>query len=391
MKTEKAEKLHDIDKAYSLVTWILFIAVGVFISWAMIFELDQFVRAQGQVVSSSRVQIIQSVDGGLLSEIHVAEGDLVEAGQVLARIDQTRFAAQTNEIKVRVYSLMAKVARLRGEVRKTFPDFPDIILDQKEIINLELAVYEQRLKRLMDETSAQKKFIALARKEKSLMDKLYNTGDIAQTEILDMERKIIDAELKLESIRNTFYEKASGDLSESEKELAENMEVFLQRNALLESAILRAPLAGIVKNLSVTTIGAVTRSGEELMQIVPVDDDLLVEAKVPPVDIGDLHVGLPATLRLDPFDPSVYGTIDGDVVFISADTISEKNSRGDDQKFYIARIRLPGTQATTSIGRQINIIPGMTSQVDIKTGKRTVMNYIMKPIIKTVSNSFGEK
>lgn len=375
----------------SIVIWILLLAFIAFLIWSMIFELDQFVRSQGQVVSSSRVQIIQTVDGGVLSEVNVKEGEIVQPGHILARIDQTRFAAQTNEIKFRVLALMAKVARLRAEVTQTVPDFPRELATHQDLIDLELTIYKQRIKRLMDESSSQNRFVELARHEKALLDELEKTGDIAQTEILDAERKIVEAESKLEAIRNDYYETSSQELAKFEDELAQNSEVLRQRTELLRSSVLKAQVYGIVKNLTVTTLGAVTRAGEELMQIVPLNDQLLVETKIPPSDIGDLETGLPATLRFDPFDSSVYGTVDGVVEFISADTIEEDNGRGGSEKFYVARVALPSARMTTSIGKTIDIIPGMTAQVDIKTGKRTVLNYLLKPIVKTLDNSFGEK
>lgn len=385
------ENTEESKRSTSFAVWVLLGAFIIFFVWASIFELDQFVRAPGQVISSSRVQIIQTVDGGVVSEINVAEGDVVEVGQILAKIDDKRFSAQTNEIKARVSALSARVARLRAEVSGSVPKFSEEMQFQNGAVALELSIYEQRLKSFHDQISTQERLLKLAVQERDLLTKLATTGDIAKTEIVEVEKKVLEAEFKLETVKNDFYEQSGEELSKVEKDLAENLEIFQQRQSILESAVLKAQVRGVVKNLTVTTIGAVTRAGEELMQIVPLDDQLLVEVRVPPVDIGDLKTGLPATLRFEPFDSSIYGTVPGNVVFISADTLKESNARGEENKYYAMRVAFEGTGTETSIGKTIEVIPGMTAQVDIKTGKRTVLQYILKPVVKTLTGSFGEK
>jgi len=154
---------------------------------------------------------------------------------------------------------------------------------------------------------------------------------------------------------------------------------------------MRALVPGIVKNIEVTTIGAVMKPGEPLMEIIPTGDTLLVEAKILPRDIADLEKGDFASLRLDPYDSAIYGSLEGKVIYISGDTIVEDNAKGGEDTFYQAHISLPRVPFVTSIGKEVDIIPGMTAQVDIKTGKRSVITYLMKPIVKTISNSFGER
>lgn len=375
----------------SLIIWIIFAGLIAFLIWASSSELEQFVRAQGQVISSSRVQQIQTVDGGVVSEINVREGDLVKPGQILARIDKTRFEAQTNEILARVNALKAKVARLRAEVTSTPLEFPPELAGLPEITNLEVTLYQRRLARLQDDLEAHRHLLTIAMREKGMIDQLNSTGDVNKSEVLSAQRAVIDAQAKLDGLRNDYYESASQELAKTEDELAQNLEVLSQRTEVLRSSTLRALVPGVVKNIAVTTLGAVTKPGETLMEIIPTQDMLLIEAQIPPIDIGELREGLPATLRFDPYDSSVYGTLSGEVSYISGDTIAESDGRGGEQRFYLAHIRLPEGELRTSIGKRIEIIPGMTTQVDIKTGKRTVMNYILKPIIKTLERSFGEK
>lgn len=374
----------------SVVIPIIAVGVIAFVVWSFFFELDQFVRASGKVFSSSRTQLIQSVDGGVLAEINVSEGDRVQAGQVLARIDQSRFEASTNEISARINALKAKIARLRGELTGTPPMFPQDLADKPEILTIEFALFERRQKGLSDDSRANSEAHKLAEAELVMVNELLETGDVDRTEVFNAERGVIEAKAKLNQRKNEYYEKVGQELTQAEDELAQNKEIYLQRQALLESSVMRALVPGIVKNIEVTTIGAVLKAGEVLMEIIPTGDTLLLEAKIPPKDIADLGENLPAMLRLDPYDSSIYGALEGQVVFISGDTTVEEGSRGE-ETYYKAHISLPKPPFYTTIGKQVDIIPGMTAQVDIKTGKRSVMTYILKPLVKTLNESFGER
>ena len=376
---------------HSSIIRTIFIAFLCFIAWASVFKLDQFVRAQGVVFSKSRVQVIQSVDGGVLKDLLVNDGDIVEAGQVLARLDQSRFEASTNEISARIDALQAKIARLRAELTDTEPKFPAQLSSNRDLIAIESALFDRRVKSLSDDVGYLTQTRDIAIRELTMIQALDKTGDVDQSELVRAERSLIDSEAKLKSRVNEFYEAASSELIKAEDELAQNIEILAQRNGLLESSTLRALMPGVVKKVNITTLGAVLKPGEPLLEIIPTGDTLLLEAKVPPKDIADVAIGMNAKIRLDPFDSSVYGTIEGSVVFISGDTIVENNARGAEETFYKAHIAVPKGRITTSVGKEINLIPGMTGQVDIKTGDRTVIKYMLKPIVKTLDSSFGEK
>jgi len=375
----------------SIVIPIIFFGVIAFLLWSYFFELDQFVRATGKVFSSSRIQVIQSVDGGVLSELNVSEGDSVVPGQVLARVDQSRFEASTNEVVARIDALKAKVSRLRAELTGIQPEFPPELVDKPELLGIEYALYQRRLKSLKDDTQANQEGLRLAQSELDMVNSLLATGDVDKTEVFKAERGVIDAKAKLNARKNEYYEKASQELTQAEDELAQSLEIYAQRRALLEASVMRALVPGIVKNIKVTTIGAVMKPGEPLMEIIPTGDTLLVEAKILPRDIADLAEGDLASLRFDPYDAAIYGSLEGKVIYISGDTIVEDNPKGGEDTFYQAHIALPLIPFQTSIGKEVEIIPGMTAQVDIKTGKRSVITYLMKPIVKTLSNSFGER
>ena len=375
------------------VVWIVFAAFLGFMTWSYYFELDQFVRAQSKVFSQSRVQVIQSVDGGVLDALYVSEGDFVEKGMIIAKLNSKRFEASSNEIQARVFALRAKIARLSAEIVDEKPIFEAQLLENAaEIVKIEKVLYESRKASLRNDVSALRDNLRLAKREKSIVDALKSTGDVDQMEVLTAEKAVIDAEAKLRSRINEYREKASSELAEASDELSQSSEVLSQRFDMVESSDVVAQIPGYVKNINISTVGAVLKAGEALLEIIPKDDKLLLEAKVAPKDIADLSLNQSATLRLDPFDSSVYGTIEATVKFISGDTVVEDGSRpGQEQTFYIVHLELPATPVTTSIGKEVELIPGMTGQVDIKTGNRSVLTYLLKPVTKTLNQSFGEK
>jgi adhesin transport system membrane fusion protein len=361
--------------------------------WSYSFDLDQFVRAQVKVFSQSRVQVIQSVDGGVLDALFVKEGDFVEKGQILAKINSKRFEASSNEIQARVFGLRAKIARLTAEISGKEPEFSmELINGAGEMVAIEKTLFESRKASLANDVDALRDNLRLARQEKRIVDRLKASGDVDQMEVLSAEKAVIDAEAKLQSRINEYREQASTELAKARDELSQSDQVLNQRTDMVESSDVIAQIPGYVKNIKVTTIGAVLKAGEELMEVIPKDDKLLLEAKVTPKDIADLSLQQTASLRLDPFDSSIYGTIEAKVQFISGDTVVENGSRpGQEQTFYIVYLSLPVSPVTTSIGKEVELIPGMTGQVDIKTGERSVLTYLLKPVVKTLNQSFGEK
>lgn len=377
----------------SAVIWIVLAAFVGFVVWSTFFELDQFVRAQSKVFSKTRVQLIQSVDGGVLEDLYVKEGDFVEKGQILAKINSKRFEASSNEIRARVDALSAKISRLTAEIAGKNPSFDQELIDNApQIVEIEKTLFISRKSTFENDVAALRDTLSLAKREKSIVDQLRLSGDVDQMEILKAEKAVIDAQAKLRNRINEYKEKATSELVEARDELAQSTQVLSQRTDLVESSDVVAQIPGYVKNISVTTIGAVLKAGEQLLEIIPKDDELLLEAKVTPKDIADLSLSQGATLRLDPFDSSIYGTIDATVKFISGDTVKEDGSRpGQEQTFYIVHLSLPQNPVTTSIGKKVDLIPGMTGQVDIKTGNRSVLTYLLKPVVKTLDQSFGEK
>lgn len=366
--------------------------VVIFGIWASMFRIDEVAEARGEVIASSRVQMIQAVDGGVLAQLHVKEGDRVRPGQVLARLGQARLQAVTGESEARVLALRAKIARLRAETGDAAePDFASAQLHARgEQAQLERALFRQRRTGLQDDIAVLSTAVDIARRELALVEALQRGGDASGTEVLRAQRNLNDAEAKLVSRRNKFFEDARADLSRAEDELAQSLQVLAKRRQEQGDAVFVSQVAGIVKNIRVTTVGGVLRAGDELMQIVPVDDALVIEARVRPTDIARIRPGLEARLRFDPFDYTVYGSVRGKVTYVSADTLKE-DSRSGTETYYRVHLVPEEFPVRSSTGRTLDILPGMTVQVDVRTGERSVMDYLLKPLRKTLSESLRER
>ncbi|MGO2511226.1 HlyD family efflux transporter periplasmic adaptor subunit [Marinomonas polaris] len=379
-------------KKRSLIVWPILIALVAFLVWAEYFYIDEVAQAQGEVIASSRVQLIQSVDGGVISELNVREGDRVQAGQILGQLDQTRLSASVGEIESRVFALKAKAIRLRAEIlgdkKLTFPQ--DMLSRYQDIAQVEKALFEQRKTGIKEELRTLQVSVSLAQEEQDIVKHLQASGDVSSSEMLKAREALNAAEAKLINRKNQFLEEASAELAKVEDDLGQSEQILARKQQELQDSVFIAKVPGIVKNVSVTTVGGVLRAGEEIMQIIPIDDELLVEAKIRPQDIARVKPGLLANIRLDPFDYTIYGGVEAKVVYVSADTLKEESSKGEEIYYRVHVIPLQ-QPITTTIGRQIEMLPGMTAQVSIKTDKRTLMDYLLKPLRKTLSQAFGEK
>ncbi len=383
------EKFHL--RHYSLALLVLLLGLVAFVYWAMNFSIDEVARASGEVIASSRVQIIQAVDGGVLVDLNVKEGDRVEAGQILATLEQTKIRAAVLEIEARLASLRAKAFRLTAEVTGTEKlQFPDTVLTFSDIALVEQALFQQRRDGLQEELRTLTVAVQLAAEDAGLVKELSASGDVNRSEVIRSERALNDAEAKLANRKNNFLEKARDELTSVEDKTAQNDQILAQRRQQLADSVIEAPMSGIVKNIRITTVGGVLRAGEELMQIIPINDLLIIESKVRPADIALVRKGLDATIRFDPFDYTLFGGVDGEVVYVSADTLKEKTSRGE-EIYYRVHVATKTNPVVTTTGKQIDILPGMTAQLDIKTGQRTLMKFLLKPVQRTISESFGER
>jgi adhesin transport system membrane fusion protein len=377
---------------FGVFLWGTLLVMLAFAAWAMTFRLDEVARATGEVIASSRVQVIQAVDGGVIASIEVREGDRVKPGQVLARLDPTRVGATLGEVQARLAALQAKTLRLRSEVTGAGSvDFSAMPKDiGSEFVKVERALFEQRRIGLQEELRTLRVAVDLAKQQLALVQDLQRSGDVSLTELLRVQRELNDADSRYINRKNKFLEDARIELAKAEDERAQNEQVQTRRQQERNDSVFTAAVSGVVKNIKVTTVGGVLRAGDEIMQIVPVDDDLVIEAKVSPADIARVQKGLDATVRFDPFDYTIFGGVAGKVAYVSADTLKEQTGKGT-EVYYRVHVTPASLPVTSTTGRQLEILPGMTAQVDIRTGDRTLMSYLLKPIRKTLSESFGEK
>ncbi|MFW2422701.1 MAG: HlyD family type I secretion periplasmic adaptor subunit [Porticoccaceae bacterium] len=379
------------NRNYSIVLNALLIGLVVFVIWANTHVLDQVARAQGEVIASNRVQVIQVVDGGVLETLNVREGDRVAKGQVIASLEQGRIGASVAEVAVRLCALQAQRARLVAEVTsQPMVEFDNGENCSAEQAQIESALFEQRRDGLAAELNNLTVAVKLGREELELVRELSLSGDVNRSEVIRTERALNEAEAKVVQRKNRFFEEANTALAKVEDEIAQNEQILKQREEQLDAIILRAPLAGIVKNVRVTTVGGVLRAGDELMQLIPVDDELIIEAKVAPTDIALVRTGMQAMLRFDPFDYTIFGGVLGTVRYVSPDTLKEESRTGE-EIYYRVHVAITNSPVETTTGHPLEILPGMTAQVDIRTGERTFMAYLLKPLRKTLTTALGER
>lgn len=368
--------------------WTSLIAIVGFVTWAQWAELDTITRASGQVIVSSRNQIIQAPDGGVIEEMRVREGDRVRHGDLLFRFEDERARAAYLEAASKVAALQAQVARLTAEVYGGVPDFSGLS-GYPEIKANQLALFKRRQAALAAEISALEQSLNIVKTELELNLPLLHSGDVSRAEVLKLQRQVADLQGQITNRRNKYFQDAQAELAKAQEELNAAQQILAQRREQLEYTEVRAPMDGIVRNVRLTTQGAVARPGDEILQIVPIEEDLIVEAKVKPADIAFIKPGLPALVKLDAYDYSIYGALQGTVSYISPDTLNEETREGS-FPYYRVHIRITERQPRGRRG-EIDIQPGMTATVEIKTGKQTVWRYLTKPITKTLDESLQER
>ena len=375
----------------SITLWVVTLGLGSLLAWAYVSEIDQVTRATGQVIASSRSQIIQASDGGILIDLKVREGVKVKQGDLLARLDSTKLNAAFLETEARCAGLQAQVARLRAEVLNQKPSFePELKRRYADFVENQSILYQRRREALDAEIRIYKESLDLVQRELEMNLPLLVTGDVSQTEILKLRRQASELQGQMTNRRNKYFQDTQAELAKAEEDLAGANQILAQRRNQLEQTELFAPVDGVVKNVRITTKGGVVRPGEEVMQIVPLDDDLVVEAKLKPADIAFVKPGLMAQVKIDAYDYTIYGALNGTVTYISADTL-EENLRQGELPYYRVQIRTTGKALKNRPDEPMEIQPGMTATVEIKTGVNTVLKYLTKPIVKTFSESMGER
>lgn len=373
------------------IFYVMVLGLALFVAWASFFEIDQAVRAQGKVIPSARTQVIQAADGGVLESLYVQEGDKVVKGQDLAVLEKERVNASYEETRSKVADLEVALIRAQAEGLNQQPDFSSIATEYADLVMVQQDLYQQNRISLDDELATLQSALDLANEELSMNEALFESGDISRLDVMRSQREVNDLKGQQVKLRNEYLQRARKEATDLEGQLAGARYKLEERKSVLDHTVLVAPVDGVVKFLKVTTLGGVLRAGDELMHISPTDGDVVVEMKLQPVDIGQLELGLPVTVKLDAYDATIFGGISGELVYISSDTLTEQV--GDQtMTHYRGHVRLDPQELQTNEKIKLDQLKqGMTATIDIRTGTRTVLEFIAKPIVRAFSGALIQK
>jgi len=429
MPDTHAAEVETVPVSLHYILWASLLFLIVAIVWASFASLDEVARADGRVIPSSQIQIVQNLEGGILSEVMVRPGDSVSAGEILMRMDDTRFASSFNEGQLTARTLQARIVRLKSEIAGQPFDPPadlvaghaDLIENEQQLYNARqeefyssLQILEQQLtqhKQALAELQAEEQKLLrnaeLARREFTITEPLVRTGAVSQVELLRLEVAVNESQGRL-NVTQLTIPKAQAVVAEAERKIREREQQFARAaqtelneartelsrlsisNVALEDRFnrtdVKSPVDGTVKQVLVTTEGAVIQPGMDLIEIVPSNDSLLIEAKVRPSDIAFIHPGQHATVKITAYDFAIYGGLDATLELISADTIIDE--RGE--HFFEIRVRTDKNYLGSD-ENPLPIIPGMIASVDIMTGQKTVMNYLLKPLNRAKAAALSER
>jgi adhesin transport system membrane fusion protein len=367
-------------RVVGLTLLLMLAALIVGLIWAATSRVEEITRGTAKVIPSSREQIIQSLEPGILSQLLVKEGDIVAAGQPLLKIDPTKAKAILQEGSNKVLALRATAARLRAEARGTPLTFPKDVKANAELTRNETNTYKAKRFAVEQSIATLRRSKELIGRELAMTEPMVKKGLVAEVELLRMRRQFNDADLQIQERFNKWRADAANELVKVEAELSQASEVVNARADQLKRTVINAPLRGTVKNIRVNTIGGVVQPGQDIMEIVPLEDQLLVEAKIRPHDVAFLRPGLPATVKISAYDYSIYGGLQGKVELISPDTLREER-KPEEETYYRVLVRTDGSNLTKA-GEVLPIIAGMTASIEIRTGDKSVLNYILKPVLK---------
>lgn len=403
--------------------------VFLFLVWANLANLDEVVRGDGKVIPSNEVQVIQNLEGGIIEGMPVEEGDTVRAGQILLRLRNIQAKSDFEANNRKYYGILASILRLQAEADGKPLLFPDEVAkaapesttaemaayeaDKKQIQN-QVGVLQEQLNQKQQEITELEKRIAntsdilkLAEEERDMVRPMVERGSSSKKELLQLDREIARQQAELDGFRLSlprakaaakeaeerinqqtanFRAEAQGKLSERTNELntlKESLVAFKDRSERTE---ILSPVRGTVKDIKIKTVGGVVKPGEPIMEIVPLEDQLLVEGRIKPADVAFIYPGQKAIVRVSAYDFSIYGSLEGKIVEISPDSIT--NEKGE--SFYRVKVRTNETKLKKG-NKELNIIPGMQATIDLVTGQKTVMSYIMKPFIKASKTAMTER
>ncbi len=377
-----------LEQAAPKIVWALYlmaVVVVVALVWSSFAEVEEITEGDGKVIPISGEQIIQNLEGGILAELDVKEGQVVEKGQALLKIDPTKADAAFQESYNKMIALQGSASRLRAEVYDKPLTFPQEVEAYPDIIRNEQEAFNSRRRALNQSVSGLERSLAMIDKEVEITTPLVAKGLISDLDLMKSKRQAIETRLQITERKNKFIAEANQELAHVESELAQARENAVGRQDTVKRTLVKSPLKGTVKNIKVTTIGGVIAPATDIMEIVPLEDQLLIEVKIQPKDVAFLRPGLDAMVKVSAYDYSIYGGLSGKLEQISPDTLRDEHSNaakaGISDVYYKVIIRTNSATLKRG-GKEFAIIPGMTTSNQIKTGKKTILEYLLKPVFK---------
>lgn len=369
----------DVSWSTRLVWWVLLILLC-FVGWANFAILDEVSTGAGKIIPSSREQVVQSLEGGVLLNLRVKEGEIVQKGQVLAQLDRTRIESSVEESASKVRAAQATAARLTAELNGGALTFPAELAQETELIRAETALYDSRRQGLERSLVGLEESMLLIKRELEMTIPLVSRGAASDVEVLRLRRQLNELKIKYADIKAQYVIKAREELAKVSEQIESQASITRGRSDSLSRTILVSPVKGIVKDITTTTIGGVVPPNGLLMTIVPLGDQLQVEARISPEDIAYIYPGQDATVKISAFDYSLYGGMSGKVMLISPDTI--KDEAHPDVFYYRVYIGTDSDKLVSKNGMVMAVVPGMVATVDIHTGNKSVMTYLLSPLNK---------
>jgi adhesin transport system membrane fusion protein len=376
------------------VAWVLYLiaaALAATLTWASLARVDEVTKADGRVIPEGREQVIASLEGGILRELFVHEGEQVQEGQDLAELDPTRFQAQQAEGETKRIALKAQIARLTAESTGRALVFPPAVLAARQVADSEQDSYNARKHALDEAVGSNQRGIDMLRRELSMSEAMSAKGLLSEVEVLHLRRQINDMSLQSSDRINRFRQDASSELAKLQTDLAQIEEQQAGRQDVLARTVIKSPVHGLVKNIRSNTLGGVVGPGAPIMEIVPIGTRTLIEARVKPTDIGFLQVGQVAKIKLAAYDFTIYGGLDGSIESISPDAIGDPDraSGSADPTYYRVMLRVDNNTLHEK-GKPLPVLPGMTGSVEVRIGERSVLNFLLRPMLKS-KEAFRER
>lgn len=376
---------HHVGLASGWVTLgLIAVVFGAIATWAGMFEIPEITRGEGKVISRTQKQVIQSLEGGRLEEMMVHEGDLVLPGQAIVKIDPVQAQALYEEVTGKIFALRATKVRLLAEVEGREPDFPsDLKTMHPDIVNNEINSFKIRKKGVQDAVNVLKRNQQLIDRELEMLKPMVSKGAVSIVEVLRLERQSNELALQAEERVNRLSAEANAELLKVESDLAQFIAQSKARQSVVEHAVLDSPVKGIITKIHTHTVGGVISPGMPIVDITPIDDHLIIETKIKPSDIAFLRPGLNAIVKLTAYEYSKYGGLHGDIIHISSDTLEDTNAKNASQSEPYYQVYVKTKENVLKKGSDtFPIIPGMIATVEIETGKKTILEYFMKPLHK---------